>query len=76
MAEEAIQVVRHLGGKAIVTHSWNESPGDSSGKYLRALGFRKVGVIPGFWGEAAYDCVECNNSPCTCSATEMILEIS
>ncbi len=75
MAEKAIEVIQSLGGTAIVTHSWNESPGDSSGKYLRALGFQQVGKIPGFWGEATYACVECNTKPCTCSATEMILEI-
>lgn len=75
MAEKALSVIKQLGGKAVVTHSWNESPGDSSGKYLRALGFDAVGRIPGFWGEAEYDCVECNNKPCTCTATEMILEL-
>lgn len=75
MANASIEAVKKAGGQAVVTHSWNESPGDSSGKYLKALGFHQVGVIQGFWGEEAYQCVECNNTPCTCTATEMILEI-
>lgn len=68
---EAIEILRKLGAKAIVTHSWKESPHDSSGRYLRALGFRLVATHPLYWKEVDYVCTRCGK-PCVCTAEEMI----
>ena len=62
------------GALAVVCHSWNESPNDSSGRYLRKLGFKDLVVIENFWGDIDYSCTRCGN-PCKCSATEMICRL-
>jgi predicted N-acetyltransferase YhbS len=71
---EAIEILRKLNAKAIVTHSWKESPHDSSGRYLRALGFRLVATHPFYWKEVDYVCTRCGK-PCLCTAEEMILNL-
>ncbi|MCB0407017.1 MAG: GNAT family N-acetyltransferase [Bdellovibrionales bacterium] len=75
MALLAIDQLRKMGAQAIVTHSWNESPEDSSGKYLRHLGFEDIGIIDGFWKDSDYSCTECHKTPCICTAMEMILRL-
>lgn len=42
MSLASIQYLKETGAKGIVCHSWKESPHDSSGKYLRSIGFNKV----------------------------------
>ncbi len=68
----AIEILKKLKAKAIVTHSWKESPHDSSGRYLRSLGFRLVATHPLYWKEVDYVCTRCGK-PCLCTAEEMIL---
>jgi predicted N-acetyltransferase YhbS len=68
---EALRILRELGAKAVVTHSWKESPNDSSGRYLRALGFEVVATHPLYWNEIDYVCTRCGK-PCVCTADEMI----
>lgn len=67
----AIDKLKTLQTKAIVTHSWKESPNDSSGRYLRALGFHLVATHPLYWHEVDYVCTRCGK-PCLCTAEEMI----
>ena len=68
----SIEALKALGAKAIVTHSWKESPNDSSGKYLRGLGFQTVAVHPLYWKDVDYNCTRCLKPPCQCTAEEMI----
>ncbi|MEO0337140.1 MAG: GNAT family N-acetyltransferase [Pseudomonadota bacterium] len=75
MANLAVGSLKSLGAKGVVTHSWNESPGGSSAGYVNKLGFHKIAEIPGFWAEYIYSCLECNQDPCECTASEMYLAI-
>lgn len=70
----SIAVLAALGAKAIVTHSWLESPNQSSNKYLSRLGFVTVGLHPNYWYNVDYQCPLCGK-PCTCTAEEMILKL-
>lgn len=72
MSLAAIHILRNINAKAIVTHSWKESPQGSSGKYLRSLGFELVATHPLYWKEVDYVCTRCGK-PCLCTAEEMIL---
>ena len=74
LSRQAIQILLKLGAKAVVTHSWKESPHDSSGRYLRGLGFCFVASYPGYWSEVASSCSRCGR-PCVCTAEEMILRL-
>lgn len=68
----AIEVMKKLGAKAIVCHSWVESPEGSSGKYLLKLGFQPLIRYPNYWKNVDYHCTRCGK-PCLCTAEEMIL---
>jgi hypothetical protein len=73
ISQHSIQMLKTLGGvKAIVAHSWQESPNDSSRKYLNTLGFKLVATHPFYWKEVDYVCTRCGK-PCLCTADEMIL---
>lgn len=67
----SLDVLAELGAKAVVCHSWKESPNDSSGRYLRALGFERVASHPFYWKDVDYECTRCGK-PCQCTAEEMI----
>lgn len=69
----SIESLRMSKARAVVCHSWDESPGNSSRKYLDRLGFEAVLSIPHFWKEIDYDCEGCHKRPCVCNATEMVL---
>ena len=73
LSEHSIQLLKSVGTKAIVTHSWKESPNDSSGRYLRSLGFELVATHPLYWHEVDYTCTRCGDQKCICTAEEMIL---
>lgn len=68
---EAIKMLKEAGTRAIVCHSWKESPNDSSGRYLRGLGFEVVATHPLYWKDVDYVCTRCGK-PCLCTAEEMI----
>lgn len=72
MSLEAIRMLKESGTKAIVTHSWMESPNASSGKYLRGLGFKSIAIHPLYWNQVDYVCTRCGK-PCVCTAEEMLL---
>ena len=71
MAEAAVRSLRELGAQAIITHSWKESPNNSSLRYLTRLGFRAVTEYPGYWSQVDYICW-LDGKPCQCTAIEMI----
>ena len=74
LSRQAIQILLKVGAKAVVTHSWKESPHDSSRRYLCGLGFSSVASHPGYWNEVAFSCSRCGR-PCACTAEEMILKL-
>jgi GNAT superfamily N-acetyltransferase len=72
----AIEVLKSLGTKAIVTHSWKESPNKSSRRYLEGLGFAFVVEHPLYWNDVPHKCTGCGGDPrCVCTAEEMILHL-
>lgn len=71
LSERALEAFKQTGHKAVVCHSWNESPNDSSRRYLENLGFKSLVSISNFWKDIDYNCIRCGK-PCVCSATEMI----
>jgi GNAT superfamily N-acetyltransferase len=72
---EALKLLKLVGTKGVVCHSWKESPNNSSTKYLLKLGFVSVAEYPGYWSEVAYNCTRCLKPPCLCSAQEMYLDL-
>jgi hypothetical protein len=68
---KSLEVMKLLGGRAIICHSWLESPNNSSQKYLEKIDFKKVTFWPNFWKEIDYYCTRCGK-PCVCTACEMI----
>ena len=72
LSSKSIEVLKELGAKAILCHSWDESPGNSSRIYLEKMGFEPVNEHKNFWYEVPYLCVRCRPGPCTCTGVEMI----
>ncbi len=71
LSQASLKILADLGARAVICHSWKESPGDSSGKYLRRLGFALVASHPRYWQDVEYACPRCGK-PCLCTADEMI----
>lgn len=67
----SIEHLKMCGAKAVVCHSWDESPHNSSRRYLDSLGFEPIKTIPNYWNCIDYTCTRCGK-PCVCTATEMI----
>ena len=67
-----IEAFKKVGGLAVVTHSWKESPNNSSYLYLSKLDFSTIKEIPLAWNHIDYECVRCGPQRCVCSALEMI----
>ena len=76
LSQQALEVLRKMGTRAIVCHSWLESPHNSSQKYLLKFGFKPVAHYPHYWADGSYDCTRCMPQPCCCSAVEMIKYLS
>jgi ribosomal protein S18 acetylase RimI-like enzyme len=72
LSQKAISVLKEINAHAIVCHSWLESPGNTSQKYLKKLGFSEVVQYPLFWHEIDYLCTRCSPKRCQCTAMEMI----
>jgi len=68
----SVENLKKLKTKAVVCHSWDESPHNSSRRYLDRLGFEAVISIPNYWKCIDYHCTRCGR-PCVCTATEMVL---
>ena len=75
MATAALTSLRELGADAVVTHSWKESPGNSSLRYLSGLGFITVAEHPDYWADVDYHCAR-DGYPCRCTAIEMCLPLT
>ncbi len=73
LTNKSMQVLKQMGAKAILTHSWLESPNNSSVKYLENMGFQQLGLVKNFWIDFDYTCSGCGLQNCTCTAVEMIL---
>lgn len=72
LSEASINVLLRMGAEAIICHSWLESPGNSSQKYLLKMGFNQINKHPKFWNPIDYDCPRCAPKRCECTAIEMI----
>jgi gamma-glutamylputrescine oxidase len=51
LSSKSIEVLKALGAKGILCHSWLESPANSSQIYLKKLGFESVAEHKKFWFE-------------------------
>ena len=74
MSLAAIDILKGTKANGIVCHSWKESPNDSSGRYLRSMGFKLIASHPLYWKEVDYVCTRCGK-PCLCTAEEMYLDL-
>lgn len=72
LSDKSIEVLKEFGAKAVVCHSALDSPGNSSQKYLRKIGFEPIKIHPNFWSDIDYSCTFCKKKPCVCTAEEMI----
>lgn len=75
LSRKSLEILKSQGAKGVVTHSWMQSPGNSSYKYLKKLGFEDIRDVPNAWSHIDYDCVVCAPSRCYCSAKEMVLKL-
>lgn len=70
LSEESLKVFKKLGAKGIATHSWKESPNNSSVKYLTKMGFKPIIEHKNYWIDVDYVCTY-DGKPCYCTAIEM-----
>jgi hypothetical protein len=75
LSAKSIEVLKDIGAKGIVCHSWKESPNNSSTKYLEKMGFQKIKEHPRYWQHVNYNCTRCGTPPCQCTAVEMYLKL-
>jgi len=75
LSKESLKLLRQVGAKGVVCHSWKESPNNSSTKYLLKLGFVAVADHPLYWKDVNYNCTRCLKPPCQCTAQEMYLDL-
>ncbi len=75
LSARSIEVLKSIGAKGIVCHSWKESPNNSSSKYLEKIGFQVIAEHPLYWQHIDYNCTRCGKPPCQCTALEMYLKL-
>jgi hypothetical protein len=75
LATASLSELRRAGVGGVLAHSWKESPGNSSAKYLEKLGFVAIAEHPSFWSDVDYVCVR-DGFPCQCTAVEMFLRLA
>lgn len=75
MSKKALGILKEIGAKGVVCHSWKESPNNSSAKYLQKLGFELIAEHPLYWKDVDYNCTRCGKPPCQCTAQEMYLKL-
>ena len=71
LSEAVIARLKAIGAEAIITHAWQESPNNSSIRYLTKFGFEPVATHSNYWIDVDYVCVR-DGKPCRCTAVEMI----
>lgn len=75
LSEKALGILREIGAKGVVCHSWKESPNNSSTRYLQKLGFAVIAEHKEYWRDVDYNCTRCLKPPCLCTAIEMYLDL-
>lgn len=75
LAHRALMDLQSLGARAVVAHSWKESPHGSSLRYLTRLGFEAVAEHPEYWVDVDYTC-SLDGKPCHCTAIEVVLDLT
>ena len=60
LSDQSIEVLKKMDAKAILCHSWLESPGNSSQRYLQKMGFDSVKEHEKFWYPIDYECTRCS----------------
>lgn len=75
LSEASLNELKKMGAKAVLCHSWLESPGNSSQRYLLGMGFNEVGRHEKFWFPIDYECTRCSPERCVCTAAEMVLPL-
>jgi hypothetical protein len=75
LSHKSLGVLKKLGARGVVCHSWKESPFNSSAKYLEKMGFKVVAEHPLYWQHVTYNCTRCLKPPCQCTALEMYLDL-
>lgn len=71
LSSQSLLILKKMGAQAVLCHSWLESPGNSSQKYLEQMNFKKIKNHPLFWNPIDYDCPRCFPDRCQCTAVEM-----
>ncbi|MEC9073014.1 MAG: GNAT family N-acetyltransferase [Myxococcota bacterium] len=74
LAWQAMDDLKRAGTRAVVAHSWKESPHGSSLRYLTRLGFQPVAEHLEYWKEVDYVCRRCGE-PCLCTAIEVVMDL-
>ncbi len=74
LSAKSIEVFKKLGAKAVITHSWKESPNNSSFRYLQKIGFETIIEHPLYWINVDYVCTR-DGRPCRCTSIEMFLDL-
>jgi len=75
LAHRALEDLKRAGTRAVVAHSWKESPHGSSLRYLTRLGFEPVAEHPEYWVDVDYTC-SLDGKPCRCTAIEVVLDLT
>ncbi|MCR9204729.1 MAG: GNAT family N-acetyltransferase [Halobacteriovoraceae bacterium] len=75
LSQKSLETLKKGGAKGVLCHSWLESPGNSSQRYLKKFGFEEVKKHPKFWFPIDYECTRCAPERCVCTASEMILRL-
>ncbi len=70
LSQMSIDLFRKNKVKGIATHSWKQSPHNSSVRYLEKIGFKKIIEHPLYWFDVDYECT-LDGKPCRCTAVEM-----
>lgn len=74
LSQKSIEILKNNHAAGIATHSWKESPNNSSVRYLEKIGFKKIIEHPLYWNEVDYTCT-LDGKPCKCTAIEMYLDL-
>ncbi|WP_164848372.1 GNAT family N-acetyltransferase [Halobacteriovorax sp. HLS] len=72
LSKRSIDILKKMNAAGILCHSWLESPGNSSQKYLLSMGFKEVRQHQKFWSQIDYLCTRCSPKKCACTAAEML----
>jgi predicted N-acetyltransferase YhbS len=75
LGHRALADLKASGARAVVAHSWKESPHGSSLRYLSRLGFMPVAEHAEYWVDVDYTCA-LDGKPCRCTAIEVVLDLT